>query len=362
MYRVLAIGVNRPRASADPLQFAESDAAAIARLLTSAAVPVSHPSHAVVLQGKRATIASVRAALETICRARPRQFVLFFAGHGSPLGLALHDGVLAYSVLREKLRCMGVERCLLIFDTCHSGAALHIFEKAEPRVGGLGDAALRLGWIELLASSTPGTRVIASTEPHGLAGEGVLGPFGHFTGCLMHAARFAPPDLIERGHAYASDASVFTLAAARLDLLTQGAQCAVRRGSGADMPFCVPERRYRIGEATIADVTPCPRSLSLSFAVDLAARRFLATRLRVGLRSELGASRVVHDEWITAPSDRSRHPKLVHALDFGTDDLHRMIWHDLGDSIRLEWSIEIADVVGRLLASASVPVLSRAAA
>jgi hypothetical protein len=356
-YRVLAIGVNAPRGS-KPLAYAEADAETMARFLTSAAVPVSRPSDASVLLGRDATVTRVLAELDRICRERPMQFVLVLDGHGAETGFAVHDGLLEYRVLRDKLRCIGAERSLVLLDTCHAGAALPLFEKGSPVVGGLGGTpSAEAAWMQLLARSTPSTRLMAATGRQGRAGEGRIADLGNFTACVLESATYVEPDLHFGGFAYASDSRVFAGAAKRLLHHTNGAQRAVYLGSRVAMPFCVPERAAQLGIATVRNTLPW-QQIGLSCDVDVHDRRQLPVRVTVRLASQLGAEEVVHDEWFEPGGDAWRHHIDIDASDFGSDEIHQAIWYRFRQGIALTWTVLVTDTVGRLLGSRQVPFVS----
>jgi WD40 repeat protein len=174
---VLAIGVNQYADSAMNLRFAKRDAEAFASVLKEKARGAFSAVNLEVLVDSQASRAGVLAALASIKeKAQPQDaFVLFFAGHGvcDPEALGSDDFFLvtsevgSLSEVQEKAISLGtlrpllaagtgIKACkkLLIFDACHSGAAIEkdLLRSFNPQEAAFLRNSRASGWL-MLASS-----------------------------------------------------------------------------------------------------------------------------------------------------------------------------------------------------------------
>jgi len=121
MYRVISCGVNGP-SGAEPLQFAEKDAADVAALFQSALGPRELAGVA-LLQGADATGANILSALAEAVLEASDYLVFYFSGHGTDDGVAAADELLPYDDLAEMIRYVDALHVFFILDVCSAGSA-----------------------------------------------------------------------------------------------------------------------------------------------------------------------------------------------------------------------------------------------
>jgi WD40 repeat protein len=145
---VVAVGVNRYAQEALNLKFAAADARALVAVFRARGQRLYRQVEAdpYTLVDERATKANIRAALAAIAKkARPQDtVVVFLAGHGTALGQRYYfiphefrgragvsseedvrrQGLSDDELVHDWLCAVPAQKRVLIFDTCHSGAAV----------------------------------------------------------------------------------------------------------------------------------------------------------------------------------------------------------------------------------------------
>jgi hypothetical protein len=151
--RVVAIvvGVNQGLDTDETLQFAEQDAARVARAwIDSESVPAANVQR--LLGADRGKVTRTLDGLAPWLQ--PDDWLLFFfSGHGSERGLHLKGDVLPWGDLRQRLMTLRARVVLAFVDTCQSGAIL------TPK-GFIRDAPLKVK----AASLTPSGRVLITSS------------------------------------------------------------------------------------------------------------------------------------------------------------------------------------------------------
>lgn len=178
---IVCVGTDNSRGQS-PLRFATKDAHDMASFLSG---PASLGTPAIWMANP--TRAQLRAELQRQVELGPNVFIFFNSGHGAKDGIALGDCSLSYVELKKWIAKIDATHSLVILDVCHAGAYLEKSALAGTIVGGVAPDLLAM-----LASATPGNRVMCSTGSNRLASEGGGVTNGHFTAALLEAgARLA---------------------------------------------------------------------------------------------------------------------------------------------------------------------------
>lgn len=274
-YRGLTVGVNSSPRTAK-LNFAEKDAQDIAALMASPIGPVWSEDVTCLTD---ITCSQLRSVLFGIAGESPAYLLFFFAGHGSPDGICLRDGLFRYDELAKWIAAIDAKSSLTLIDACNAAAYI---SKSAAAVGAIDEDAL-----ELLAKATPGNRVICSTGVDRTAGEGDGVANGHFTAAIIAAMMSAPGDMPNDGARWISDRALFGKASR---LLTQkwGQVPYARRLTG-DFPI-VRDHRHVYGEACIAGIETHDDGLNLVFQVSvyIAGRQGLPTVVQAEALNQQG--------------------------------------------------------------------------
>ncbi len=198
----LVVGIGRFRDRAIPrLNYAADDAASMSALLADANVGRFRPERVVPLLDDRADTAAIKENLDRICmKARPEDIVVaYFATHGSSRDadhkqvsyLYTHDTdvsrpekVFATALPLVEVSGIVSTRCralrtLLIFDTCHSGAAL-----SDQSLSDADCSRLKAGAGRYVLSSCGIDQISYEAQGHGLFTRALLQTLAGKRGCV----------------------------------------------------------------------------------------------------------------------------------------------------------------------------------
>lgn len=174
--RAIVIGSNEGLASEPVLEFAEQDAARMAKIFAD--VAGMSPSNIQLLTGR--PLGELKAALSALASQPSDEIWLFVSGHADARGLHVKGEIWPWRELRQSLEQLPAKRRLGFIDACNSGAVLTAkgisFEsqlelRLQPKVRGLA----------LLTSS--GSNEL-SYESRQLSGS----PFAHFLASGLRGA------------------------------------------------------------------------------------------------------------------------------------------------------------------------------
>ncbi len=267
MLTFLSVGVNRG------LRFAEVDAARLALFLKWSA----------------ATKRAVTGYLENAAwkARRIETLLLFFSGHGSELGLRLHDDHLSYRELGVGLRGVGAKRTILVLDTCHAGAG-------RSAVAGIDEGAqARQDHIRAMLSAVPGMRLLAGSAGDQLSRESP-GVGGHFTTALLSALETTPGDITYGATSFISDRAA--LRAARCYMIDRwgAAQTPVHMGPIGDFPLSRAQDTATVGSAHITSIVPLGGSTA-QVSIAFLERRLVPSNVRMSLLAPDGRPLALSD-------------------------------------------------------------------
>ena len=291
-FKLIAVGVNEPKGG-KRLSFAEQDATKVRDLLVSDLGPAT-PGTETLLIGPAATVRAVHGALAETTFQRPDILLFYFSGHGGSNGVALSDDVLLYKDLAEYVQLIGAARSMQILDVCSAASYLSFIKEAT--FAGAAD----LAWLEVLANSAPGNRLIFSTGADRSAGE--AGPVrgGHFTEALLRALREGAGDLEAEGSHFISDRMAFLHARWIMRHDFKLAQLPVERGLRGDFPFAKSQAGAPVGSATILKALVQDHGLDMLFWVD--QRRGVPTVLKYSVINSVGGVIVENVLQFTPPA------------------------------------------------------------
>lgn len=297
MFHLVSIGVN-DAPNAGPLNFAEKDAQDVYEAFTGGEGPV-RSANARLLQGDDATLRIVRRELNKISRARPRFFVFYFSGHGSPNSLALSDEGFRFSELYNAIEKIRAERTIVILDSCHAAGYAKYTPGGPIRLGGIPTRS----WLDLLAEATPGTRLMFAVGEDRLSSENGAIQNGVFTHALLRGLRHATPDLTHEGESYVSERRAFFYALRHIRDIQRDDQVPQARGLVGDFPLFRPQTVNDIGEGWISRAMIGTEELHLTIYTN--GRKFVPTRL--AFQVFLSNGRLLHegDVFLTPQFDAS---------------------------------------------------------
>lgn len=349
-YQMIACGVNQG-AGATRLRFAEKDATDVAGLFLSGLGPLQDPNLQLLL-GREASVRRVRRALLVVEAARPDCFVFYFSGHGSADGVLCSDGLLHFAALRDHLQAIDAQRMIVVLDVCHAAAFAQYLPAGQ--VGGLA-GILDPDWIELIATATPGTRLLFSAGADRTAGEGGGVPNGHFTYAWTEALIRSPGDLRGRRGRWVSDRRSFAVARKILRDELGVRQEPVGLGVNGDFPLVRSGADEVVGEATVCDILQHLRSVEVTFAIG--NRRLLTTYIRLGIYDAQGQllwqseGDVVPEHDCVRCSEVFERPVLVWPP-LRTHQLASAAWSSGTPGVAVTWRVEIEDERRRRLCAA----------
>jgi hypothetical protein len=285
-YAALFIGVN-VTPGATPLNYAELDAARMARLLCSN-LAYGRTSNTATLLGPSATRASVKAAVAKMQREAPDCALVYFSGHGSPEGIALADGLLTYDELAELLLGIGSVRPIVIVDACHAGAGFHPFLVRIGGVGGLQDD-MESEWISVVQDSVRGLRFFAAVASgHGTYEEHAIGG-GRFSWSLRRGLRRAPGRFFGK-YAWVTELDAFNYAAEEMARRWPHDELPLflaPRASGNPMPLVLAQAARVVGMSKVALVRP-RATAGIAVLLRARGRQFIPTFVRVRVYDATG--------------------------------------------------------------------------
>lgn len=358
-YAALFIGVNETPGGSS-LNFAESDAKRMARLLTSN-LAFGTAANTILLLGANATRAAVRHALGKIRRAAPDCVLVFFSGHGSPRGIALANGLLSYDELAARLAGVGATRPTVIIDACSAGAAFQPFLVRIGGVGGLDDGAAD-AWLMALEASAPGLRIFAAVaDGEGTFEDRSLGA-GRFSWCLERALRFGKGRAFGT-YALVTDVDAFEQASAEHVGRWPGDARPLLFGppSGEPLPLVLAQSVHVVGSGSI-DAVVASRSAALSVTVTTRGRQFVATFLCVQV-FDITGHRLGSAKRVLCPMRTVNRCNEVFSLDWPALSASNDVFAAavFGQPFGLTWRVALTDDFGRVLASTALQRLHAAA-
>lgn len=349
-YAALFIGVN-VTPGLTPLNYAESDAAKTARLLCSN-LAYGRTSNTATLLGRRATRASVRAALAQMRREAPDCALVYFSGHGSPEGIALADGLLTYDELAELLLGIGSVRPIVIVDACHAGAGFHPFLVRIGGVGGLADD-MESAWVSVVQDSVRGLRFFAAVasghstyEEHAIRG-------GRFSWSLRRAFRRAPGRVFG-SYAWVTEIDAFNYAIEEMARRWPDDELPlflVPKANGNPMPLVLAQATCVVGTSKIALVRP-RATAGVAVLLQAQGRQFIPTLVRVRVYDATG--HLVGEAFRTwHPAEEfARHSEAFSigwpTLQASNDVFAASVF---GQPFGLNWEVTLLDDFGRVLDS-----------
>lgn len=334
--RVLAMGVG------DDLEHAETDARRIARYFAHSAL--APRARAELLTGPLATCSAVRNRLALLrWRSTPLlALLLFFSGHGSREGIWLADGMLSYIELARLLRATGIERILVILDTCHAGASTIIGSDGKI-------ASVSSDFLAAMAAAAPGVRILASARAEEFSYESPLG--GRFTSAFLRATECASTDMPGASTWLASDAEVFRLTKKIMERRWGRVQTPTSYGPLGDFPLAQTQDRAVVGAVAIGPMVPSGEA-AMSALVSFTHRQLVPCQARLLVLDHRGQVLARDDgaEDIIRPDSRvhrrmvTRTARLVSAVAAAEFRMHTAI------DCPVRWRLEIVDSHGAVIA------------
>lgn len=185
----LVVGANSGGAGQDPLQFAERDAASVARVLSS----IGRFDRTNVVKLEQPTPAELRSALRSLsaklsaheARGDKTTLLFYYSGHSRSAALNLGESELPLRELRAELTRMPATLKIVILDACQSGTFSNV-------KGVAGAADFSVNSIKNLDAS--GMVVMASSSGSELSQESSRLGSSYFTHYLLVALRGAGDD------------------------------------------------------------------------------------------------------------------------------------------------------------------------
>lgn len=159
------------------------------------------------LLGGNATRANVYSGLQAMRQRGPDYFVFYFSGHGNDDGIALSDGLLHFRHLVPLIQAIDAPFSLVVLDACSAASYLDYVQRTSA-VEGWG-APAQFAWLDAVAGSSPGCRLMFSTGASRSAAEGAGTANGHFTDAFLSAIRGVQGDISAHGYRWISDSRAF---------------------------------------------------------------------------------------------------------------------------------------------------------
>ena len=184
------------------------------------------------------------------------------------------DALLGYDELGWLLRATGVERTLVIADTCNAGASVVI--AGEGKV-----ASVRTDYLAAIAAAVPGVRILASARADQRSFDGA------FTSALLEATECATTDMCAGTTLFASDAEVFRVARELMVERWEGQQVPVSHGPLGDFPLARSQDVAPVGRVGIGPLEPFEDG-SVSALITFAGRQLVRCRVRLSVIDHTG--------------------------------------------------------------------------
>lgn len=124
----LIVGVSKYENSANDLAQTTKDAKAFKKVLDH------HTKDISIITSSYATKQKIKENLSAICNRAGSQdrIIFYFSGHGTPGGIAAHDGVIWYDELSEIMKQTSAKELYCFIDACHAGTVLAAREFDDP--------------------------------------------------------------------------------------------------------------------------------------------------------------------------------------------------------------------------------------
>jgi len=333
----IVIGIDSYPSPADRLQGCVGDARRFGFFLLSARG--GSFDKVISLMDHEATSDHLQGVLQRAANKNWEQVVVYFAGHGSPEGIAAWDELLHFQQLAPAIMSIPARWHLLVLDACYSGAVHEYF--GFDGIGGLekhatADAA-RI-YLELLREAAPGLRVITAVDRHTKSLE--VGAKGVFTTALLRAARRALPDLNSWG------VSASRLLAIARGMLV-GEQHPIPQGSGSlnDFPMAVTDAVHPLGLIEPQNIQlrweqpfGSPLQAIFDFSVDIGGRTLMPVWIQHHLHDGMNRLNLTapHKEiprsnheskpfFVQVPAHRLPRGRAVHSIVTVTDERKRLL-------------------------------------
>ncbi len=338
-YRLLSLGVNSTPFAKKALRFAELDAVRLARAFTSSRGPVSADG-VVVLRGRQANLAAVRAELDMLTLFPPEHLLFAWTGHGGDDGIALSDGILTYEELAWRLGAIGARVKVAVLATCHAGAARRPF---QTHIAGVGD--IGLAWEHVLLAACPGLRLFTAVGPNELAYDDPTVQGSRFLYGFLRALRCAPGDIEHNGYRWISDVSLMPRVRSIIARRWPGEalpSLVGPTGPCAPFPLLVSQAEEPFGLAT-ASVVPAD-GVSIRASIHAYDRKFVDTCVETTAVADDGtvflSARVPFLP--NAAANRFDWTFTVDGRDL-LDNPSTGIWLHAGLPVRLTWHVRVLD-------------------
>ena len=324
----VALGTNQGP-GAPPLDCAEKDATDIAHLFSGHVGPATQSA---LLLSPR--VNDARQVLRQLVGRPPDVLIVFNSGHGSLKGVLLADGILQYAELRDWISLIGARNTLVLLDVCHAGAMI------KEGLSGVVVGALDLGYLNALASATPGTRVFCSVGADRNAGENAEMGNGYFTAAVLEASSI----INARRPRWINDQELFN-AIARIS--KRWGQTPIARGITRNFPV-IAEQRLVLGSATLIGADPTMDTIEASALIY--DRAGVPMRWRAQLATAAGRRVLANLEQRFVPVDDEVESVCVFALpqDAVARDPMSLVHLRAVRQMPLVWRVALEDLRGRV--------------
>lgn len=350
-FKVVACGVNIGP-GAETLSYAENDAYDFARHFYSAAGPLTAQTESVqLLLGADAKQSVILAHLALLIKARLDYLVFYFSGHGSNHSILASDKELRFADLAKWLKLVNARRTLIVLDVCHAGSFRRYYKEAKENP----PVYVRENWAEVLALSTPGSRLMLASSASQSAHESKDCGGGFFTRSLLEAFARCEGDINLKESSWISEELAFAYAENRTIEWSEGAQEPVGMRLDGTMPLALPQASEPIGRARLK-ITSVSGEFRLSVSV----------RNREGLRTKLtvcmfgpGGRVFLQETYTLTPGDSEA--VYTHLLEVDSEEVEDKLATSVSwliyERVRLHWFAQLADENGNELAREIFPII-----